>query len=44
MEFLGIDTWLVPSEIALTESFLAILAYEYRGNKLKVEMELKPPT
>lgn len=42
MEALGVNTWLVPSELALSEAFLTILAYEYRGIKLKVEMELRP--
>lgn len=42
MAAVGSNTWLVPSELALTEAFLAIFSYEYRGIKLKVKIELTP--
>ena len=42
MEGSSLNTWVAPSAIALSEAFLAILTYEYRGLKLKNEIELVP--
>lgn len=42
MEAAGVNTWVAPSELALSEAYLAILSYEYRGHKLNVEIELTP--
>lgn len=42
MEAAAVNTWSAPSELALSEAFLAILAYEYRGFKLKIDIELVP--
>lgn len=42
MEAAGVNTWLVPSELALSDAFLAILQYEYRGYNLDVQIELTP--
>jgi hypothetical protein len=42
MEAATVNTWLAPSELALSEAFLAILSLEYRGFKLNTEIELIP--
>lgn len=42
MEAAGVNTWVAPSELALSETFLSILSHEYRGFTFNIEIELIP--